>query len=120
MKKDFELAAIFSANNVKNNFISCIALVAEECDETVILVEGQQGIDRIAEVQNTYDTHENGKLGPQLHIHDNIARQYGINTEVTEALFNVTAIIRNNTRISFEESLKITTAITENYNILHK
>lgn len=120
MKKEFEYAAIFSANDVKDNFIGCIALVAEECDETVILVEGQQGIDRIAEVQNTYDTHESGKLGPQLHIHENVARQYGINAEVTEALFNVAAIIRNNTRISFEESLKITTAITENYNISHK
>ena len=117
MRKEFEYAAIFSANDVKNDFTSCIASVVEECDETVILVESRQGIDRIADVLNTY---ESGKPELRLQIHEDVARQYNIEAETTEALFNVAAIIRNNTKISFEESLKIVTAITENYNISHK
>lgn len=117
MKKEFEYAAIFNANDVKDDFISCIASVAEECNETAILVESRHGIDRIADALNTY---ESGKLELRLQIHEDVARQYNIEAETIEALFNVAAIIRNNTRTSFEESLKIVTAITENYNISHK
>lgn len=117
MKKEFECAAIFSASDVKDDFISCIASVMDECDETAILVESQQSIDRIAEVLNTY---ESGRLELRLQIHEDAARQYGIDVEATEALLNVAAIIRNNTETSFEESLKIATAITKNYNISHK
>lgn len=117
MKKEFEFAAIFSASDVKDDFISCIASIMDECDETAILVESLQNIDRIAEVQNTY---ESGKPGLRLQIHEDAARQYGIDAEATEALLNIAAITRSNTRTSFEESLKIVTAITENYNISHK
>lgn len=117
MKKEFEYAAIFSASDAKDDFISCIASVMDEYDETTILVESRQGIDRIAEVLST---HESGKLELRLQIHEDAARQYNIEAEATEALLNVAAIIRNNTRTSFEESLKIVTAITENYNISHK
>lgn len=116
MKKEFEFAAIFSASDVKNDFIGCIASIADEgCDETAILVESQQSIDRIA---NTY---EDEKQVLHLHIYGDAAKQYGINVEAIEALFNVAAIVRNRAKIiSFEESLKIITAITENYNISHK
>ena len=117
MKKEFEYAVIFSTNDVKDDFISCIASVMDECDEAAILVESRQSIDRIAEVQNTY---ESEKPELRLQIHEDAARQYDIDAEATEALLNVAAIIRSNTRTSFEESLKIVTAITENYNISHK
>lgn len=117
MEKEFECAVIFSASDVKDDFISRIASTMYECDEITILVESRQSIDRIAEVQNTY---ESGKPELRLQIHENVARQYGIDAEATEALLNVAAIIRSNTRTSFEESLKIVTAITEIYNISHK
>ena len=117
MKKEFEFAAIFSASDVKDDFISCIASIMDECDETAILVESQQGIDRIAEVQNTY---ESGKPELCLQIHEDAARQYNIDAEATEVLLNVAAIIRSKTRTSFEESLNIAMAIAENYNISHK
>lgn len=117
MRKEFEYAAIFSASDVENDFISCIASVMDECDETVILVESQQGIDRIAEM---LDTCKSGRPELCLQIHEDVARQYGIEAEATKALLNVAAIIRSNTRTSFTESFKIVTAITENYNISHK
>lgn len=119
MKKEFEYAAIFSANDVKNDFIGCIASVMDECDGTTILAESQQGIDRIAEVLTIY---ESGKPELRLQIHEDAAEQYGIEAETTEALLNIAAIIRSNSdmKISFEESLKIVTDIAENYNISHK
>ena len=117
MKKEFEYAAIFIVNDVYYDFICCLSWVVEEFNETAILVESRQGIDRIADVLNTY---ESGKPELRLQIHEDVARQYNIEAETTETLFNVTAIIRNNARTSFEESLKIVTAITENYNISHK
>lgn len=49
MEKEFEYAAIFSADDVKDDFIGCIASVMDECDEAAILVESRQGINRIAE-----------------------------------------------------------------------
>ena len=117
MKKEFEYAVIFNANDVKDDFISCIASVMDECDETAILVESRQGIDRIAEVLSTY---ESGKPELRLQIHEDVARQYDIEAETTEALLNIAAIIRSNIETSLEESLKIVTAITKNYNISHK
>lgn len=120
MKKEFEYAAIFSANDVKNDFIGCIASVMDECDGTTILAESQQGIDRIAEVLTIY---ESGKPELRLQIHEDAAEQYDIETETTEALLNIAAIIRSNgsnAKISFEESLKIVTDIAKNYNISHK
>ena len=116
-RKYFEYAAIFSEEDVKDDFISCIASIMDEGDETVILVESRQSIDRIAEVQNTYES-EKSKL--RLQIYGDAARQYNIDAEATEVLFNVAAIIKGNMRASFEESLKIVTAITENYNMSHK
>lgn len=116
MKKEFEYAAIFSADDVKDDFISCIASVMDECDDAAILVEGQQGINRIAEVLSTYESEVSSpKL--RLQIHESIAGRYGIDAEATETLLNVAAIIKGNRMLSFKESLKIVTAITKNYNI---
>ena len=117
MKKEFEFAAIFSASDVKDGFISCIASIMNDCDETTILVESQNGIDRIAEV---YITCESGEQRLSLQIHEDAARQYNIDAEATEVLFNIAAIIRSNTRTSIEESLNIAMAIAENYTISHK
>lgn len=120
MKKEFECAAIFNANDVKDDFISCIASVMNDCGETTILVESQRSIDRIAEVFTTY---ESGRPELRLQIHKDAARQYGIEAieaEATETLLNVAAIIKDNTEISFEESLKIVTAITKDYDISYK
>ena len=75
MEKEFEYAAIFSADDVKDDFIGCIASVMDECDEAAILVESQHGINRIAEALNTY---ESGKQELRLQIHEDAARQYGI------------------------------------------
>lgn len=117
MIKKFEYAAIFSANDVKNDFISCIASVMDECDGTTILAESQQGIDRIAEVLTIY---ESGKPELRLQIYEDAAEQYNIEVETTQALLNIAAIIRSNAKISFEESLDIATDIAKNYNISHK
>lgn len=115
--KKFENAVIFDINDVKDDFLSCVASAIDECDEITILVESQQGIDRIAEAFSTY---EGEKSELHLQIHDATARQYGIKAKTTEVLLNIAAIIRNNTRASLEESLKIVTTITENYIISHK
>lgn len=119
MKKEFEYAAIFSADDIKDDFIGCIASVMDERDNAVILVENQQGINRIAEVLNTYES-EVSSPEPHLQIHESIARRYGIDAEATETLLNVAAVIKGNRMLSFKESLKIVTAITKNYNISRK
>lgn len=117
MRREYDYAAIFSAEDVKNDFVGCIATAMNECDEVAVLAESQQGIDRIAEI---HSTHESGKFELRLQIHEEVTRQYGIDVEITEALLNVAAIIRSNTKTSIEEAVKIVTAITENYNISHK
>lgn len=116
MEKKFEYAVIFSEDDVKDDFISCIASVMDECDDAAILVESQQGINRIAEVLNTY---ESGVSSPKLHlqIHESAAKRYGIDAEAVETSLNVAAIIKSNMMLSFKESLKIVTAITKDYNI---
>lgn len=116
-RKYFEYAAIFSEEDVRNSFISCVASVMDECDNAVILVEGQNGINRIAELSTTYE----GKIQkPCLNIHKDAAEQCGIDAKVAENLLDIAAIIRSNTRLSITEAIGIVTAITENYNISHK
>ena len=117
MRKKYDCAAIFSAEDVRSDFVGCIATTMDECDEFTVLVESQQGINRIAEISNRY---ESGKFELQLQIHEEVARQYGINAETTEALFDIATTIRNNTRISIKEAVEIVAVITENYNISHK
>lgn len=117
MERDFEYAAIFRADDVKNDLTGCIVSVMDECDEAAILVESRHGINRIAEAHNTY---ESGKQELRLQIHEDVARQYGIEAEAVETLFNVAAIIKSNKQLSFKESLKIATAIAESYNISRK
>lgn len=118
-RKYFEYAAIFSEEDVKNNFISCIASVMDERDDAVILVEGQNGINRIAEMACTY---ESKTPVLRLQIHGNAAERYGIDAETAENLINVAAIIRSKSNIPFSitEAINIIAAITENYNISHK
>ncbi len=117
--KYFEYAAIFSEEDVKNSFISCVASAVNEYDSVVILTEGQNGINRIAEIVNTY---EDKKPLLCLRIHKDVAEQYGINAETTENLINVAAIIRNRSSmpLSITEAINIVEAITENYSISHK
>lgn len=117
--KYFEYAAIFSEEDVRNSFISCVASVMNEYDSAVILTEGQNGINRIAEMTNAY---EDKKPLLCLQIHKDAAEQYGIDAETTENLINVAAIIRSrsNTPLSITEAINTVTAITENYNISHK
>ena len=117
MEKKFEYAVIFSEDDVKDDFIGCIALAMDECDEAAILVENQYGIDRIAEALNTY---ESGKQELHLQIHEDVAKRYGIEAEAAETLLNVAAIIKGNRPVPFKESLKIATAIAESYNISRK
>lgn len=117
MRREYDYAAIFSAEDVRNDFVGCIATAMDECDKVAVLVESRIGIDRIAEISIT---HGSGKFELRLQIHEEVARQYNIDIETTEALLNVAAIIRNNTKASIEEAVKIVTAITENYNISHK
>lgn len=117
MRKEYDYAAIFSAEDVRNDFAGCIATAMVECDEATILVEGRQGICRIAEISSV---HKSAKSELRLQIHEEVARQYGIDAETTEASLNVAEIIRNNVPISIEEAVKIVTDITENYNISHK
>lgn len=116
-RKYFEYAAIFSEEDVRNNFIGCIASVMDECDNAVILAEGQNGINRIAEMTNTYES----KIPIlRLQIHKDTAEQYVTNPEIAEDLLNIAAIIRNKTTLSITEAVGIVAAITENYNISHK
>ena len=116
-KKCFECAAIFSEADVKNDFISCVASTMERDDDVIILVEGQNGIIRIAEVVTTY---ESG--GPIVHLQvcKNIAEQYGIDAEMVESSLNMAAIIRDSAPLSITESINVVAAIAKNYNISRK
>lgn len=116
-RKYFEYAAIFSEEDVRNNFVSCVASVMDECDTAVILAEGQNGINRIAEITTTYE----GKTQkPCLNMHKDAAEQYGIDTKAAENLLDIAAIIRGNAKFTIVESLNVVAAITENYNISRK
>lgn len=115
--KNFELAAIFSEEEVRNDFIDCIASIMHICNSVTILVEGQNGVTRIAEMSPTY---ESKNLVLRLQMYKDIAEQYGINVEATESLLNVAAIINGSASILITKSIKLAMAITENYNISHK
>lgn len=117
MRKEFEYAAIFSADDVKDSFIDCVTTAIDECDKATMLVESHSGIDRIAEVFNTY---ESGEHRMSVRIYPDAAKQYGIDVEATEALLDIAAIIKDSMKTSFEKSLKITKTIAENYTISHK
>lgn len=120
--KDFDYAVIFNIKDVLDDFIGCIASALDERSDMAILVESQNGIDRIAEIS---DIDRNRLSEPCLQIHEGVAEKYGIDTEATENLLNVAEIIKasfagNGAHISVVDAINIATAITENYNISHK
>ena len=120
MKKEFEYAAIFSADDVKDDFISCIASVMDECSSAAILVESQDGIDRIAELFC-----KGGNEISKLQIHEDVAEKYGIEVKATENLLNVAETIRASLtgvgmKLSVAEVINVAAAITKNYDISRK
>lgn len=115
-----EYVAIFSEEDVRNNFISSIALAMDKC-ANIISSTNRYNVAIFAQGINGNSMNHIAKIikKPVLHlqVYKDIAEQYGVDAEIAENLFNVASIIRSCTGLSLTESVYTVEAITENYNI---
>ena len=115
-----EYVAIFSEEDVRNNFISSIALTMDKC-ANIISPTNRYNVTIFAQGINGNSMNHIAKIikKPVLHlqVYKDVAEQYGVDAEIAENLFNVASIIRSCAGLSLTESVYTVEAITENYNI---
>lgn len=116
---DCNYALVFSENDIKHNFIACVAKVIVECNDAQILVErGSDGrISRIAEVLSTY---ENGKTEWRVRIEKDIAAEFGIEEEMSDTILDLAVLLRNKISLDIEKSLEMAILLSENFDIKRK
>lgn len=120
VRKSFEYAIVFGVKDVLDDFVGCVASAMDECSSAAILVESQDGIDRIAEMFC-----KGGNEISKLQIHEDVAEKYGLEVKTTENLLNVAETIRASLtgvgmKLSVAEVINVAAAITKNYNISRK
>lgn len=118
---DYECAVIFSEEDVKHDFIGCVATVIEDCDEAIVLVRASNyiGIKQIAEI---ICSHERGN-GPEwkISVNQEEAGQLGI-SEIPAELFSIAMLLKNRigSTINFNMAFEIAKLITENFSVSQK
>lgn len=121
-KTDYEYAVIFSEEDVKHDFISCIATTIEDFDDTIILVRNDNNyadIRQIAEI--TYSRERGNGLEWKISVNEETARQLGID-EIPNELFSVAMILKNrmSTSMDFSAAFEAAKLITESFRVSHK
>lgn len=120
-KTNYEYAVIFSEEDVKHDFISCIATAIEECDDTIILVRNGNYTDirQIAEITYSYEKGD----GPEWRISVNkeTAGLLGIG-EIPNELFSIAIMLKNKMSASMDFSTAFEAAklITESFRVSRK
>ena len=120
-KTNYEYAVIFSEEDVKHDFISCIATAIEDCDDIIILVRNGNYADirQIAEITCSY---ERGN-GPEwrISINEETAGLLGIN-EIPSELFSVAMLLKQQMSIpiDFSTAFEAARLISDNFKVSHK
>lgn len=90
---DYDYAAIFSEEDVKYDFISCIATIIEECNEAIILVRSSSyaSIKQIAEITCSYE--RGGGPEWRISVNEEAAGLLGID-EIPNELFSMAILLK--------------------------
>lgn len=120
-KIGYEYAVIFSEEDVKHDFISCIATAIEDCDDIIILVRNGNYADirQIAEITCSY---ERGN-GPEwkISVNKETVGLLGID-EMPDELFSIAMTLKNqmSTPMDFSTAFEAAKLITESFRVSHK
>lgn len=120
-KTDYEYAVIFSEEDVKHDFISCIATAIEDFDDVIILVRNDNyaGIRQIAEI--TYFRERGNGLEWKISVNEETAGLLGID-EIPNELFSIAMMLKNqmSTSMDFNTAFEAAKLITESFRVSHK
>jgi hypothetical protein len=120
-KTNYEYAVIFSEEDVKHDFINCIATAIEDFDDIIILVRNGNYADirRIAEI--TY-SHERGNGSEwKISVNEKTADLLGID-EIPSELFSIAMMLKNQMSMpmDFSTAFEAAKLITESFRVSHK
>lgn len=120
-KTNYEYAVIFSEEDVKHDFINCIATAIEDCDDIIILVRNGNYADirQIAEI--TY-SHERGNGSEwRISVNEETAGLLGID-EIPSELFSIAMMLKNQMSVpmDFSTAFEAAKLITESFRVSHK
>lgn len=122
--KDFKFAVIFSEENVRNDFVSCISTamtVMIECDEAVVLAEGPNGLIRVTHIIANAYRGDGGLAGLEIHIDRKAENLFSIDAEYIEDLFSIANTLNGaSPKRQIEDCIEIAEILLANYNISHK
>lgn len=120
-KTNYEYAVIFSEEDVKHDFISCIATVIEDCDEAIILVRSSnyKHIVQVAEITCAYEKGNSSEW--RISVNEETAEQLGID-EIPNGLFSVAMLLKQQMSIpmDFSTAFEAAKLITESFRVSHK
>lgn len=120
-KLNYEYAVIFSEEDVKHDFISCIATVIEDCDDIIILVRNGNYAD-IRQIAEITCSHERGN-GPEwkISVNEKTAGLLGID-EIPDELFSIAMMLKNQMSMpmDFSTAFEAAKLITESFRVSHK
>lgn len=120
-KTNYEYAVIFSEEDVKHDFISCIATVIEDCDEAIILVRSSnyKRIVQVAEITCSYERGNGSEW--RISVNEETAGQLGID-EIPNELFSVAMLLKQQMSVPMDFSTVFEAAklITESFKVSHK
>lgn len=120
-KTNYEYAVIFSEEDVKHDFISCIATVIEDCDEAIILVRSSnyKHIVQVAEITRAYEKGNSPEW--RISVNEETAEQLGID-EIPNELFSVAMLLKQQMSIpiDFSTAFEAAKLITESFRVSHK
>lgn len=121
IKLNYEYAVIFSEEDVKHDFISCIATAIEDCDDIIILVRNGNYAD-IRQIAKITCSHERGN-GPEwkISVNEETADLLGID-EIPSELFSIAMMLKNQMSMpmDFSTAFEAAKLITESFRVSHK
>lgn len=120
-KTNYEYAVIFSEEDVKHDFISCIATVIEDCDGAIILVKSSnyKHIVQVAEITCSYERGNRPEW--RISVNEETAGQLGID-KIPSELFSIAMMLKNQMSMPMDFSIAFEAAklITESFRVSHK
>lgn len=120
-KTNYEYAVIFSEEDVKHDFINCIATAIEECDDIIILVRNGNYTDirQIAEI--TYPCERGNGPEWKISVNEETAGLLGID-EIPDELFSIAMMLKNQMSVpmDFSTAFEAAKLIAESFRVSHK
>ena len=120
-KTNYEYAVIFSEEDVKHDFINCIATAIEDFDDMIILVRNDNYAD-IRQIAEIIYSRERGN-GPEwkISVNEETAGLLGID-EIPSELFSIAMMLKNqmSTPMDFSTAFEAAKLITESFRVSHK